>query len=742
MSIAEPVEFNPKLWDTEELQLTSQQVECIPVLQKVLSDSKIAISKVIAECQSRGWKPNEMRALEGELLAKIGKGIVLKRSFDILAKLSYRHRQLQKLRPNESPLPRLMLGVKVEKNPFRVQDFVAQEELIIELRNWVGQTAKKLTNDQHLTEKALPLAMLSCITNLHVLHESVVVALLEALADRGTSWIGAGRDAGGWLLSLAWGGVDDEERRLLLPDALSGVLLAKATGNLAHTVFGSFLDRTVPLKKRHALVLSTLDRSIQSLFVEFEAPKQAALREILDAAQTVSYLHLPAAVAALRCRKTVSHSPRKEVLARLFSGSQVGDQSRQRGPNITVAEMEECVDPEIVDTAEVTPDWIKMMRRAFRRKKMLQSQTEVLRQLELAAMTDDAAGRAIVEFAIHILGGRSSKTKLAVSSAERYSLLIARRLGQRLDGEDPSQMPEEIEDHFRGVLEDDWEELSSEDENLPAPKNKRPTVEALRLFQKFLEDERGAPKLSEELAAALKRRGLLPVDANFITVDEYQRVLKAIHRTGHPDRSVRAMLWLNVVLGFRCGMRRKEAFYLRVEDFDKAEHFYVRSHKLRKVKTSNSTRAIPYGILMSNDEPFNEIEELKKLIGNRSTGLLFADDKGKLLMSEEDAFVEIHSIMRNELGDRTLRFHHLRHSFATLLAAKLQPGTRSFCEQYLSRHPATLEWLSDREVFRAKLFGCDDRMMLDVQAIAHLLGHGGCSVSVENYIHSLDWLAG
>ena len=244
MSNVELVEFNPELWNIEELELTSQQVMCIPVLQKVLSSSNLAISKVIAHSQSRGWKPNEMRALEGELLAKVGKGIVLKRSFDILAKLAYRHRQLRKLKFNESPLPRLMLGVKVEKNPFRVPEFVAQEELIIGLRDWVGQTAKKLATakDDDLAQKVLPLAMLSCITNFHVLHESVLVALIEALADRGSSWVAAGRNAGGWLLSLAWGGVDDEERRFFLPDALSGVLLARITENLTHTVFGFFLD--------------------------------------------------------------------------------------------------------------------------------------------------------------------------------------------------------------------------------------------------------------------------------------------------------------------------------------------------------------------------------------------------------------------------------------------------------------------------------------------------------------------
>ncbi len=737
--------FNLELWNTGELQLTTAQDERLPILKEILVESKLAIAKVIAEAQCRGWRPIEMRALEEELLAKVGKGPILKQLFDILAKVAYRHRLLQKLKPQDSPLPRPMLPVKLEKNPFREPDFIRHEQIVFDLRSWVKREARELANnDEELPEKFLPFAILSCIANFHILHESVVVALIEALADHNSSWVGAGRNAGGWLLSLSWGGVDDEERRLLLPDALSGVLLARVSEDYVRTVFQQQgLDRKQPLKARHKFILSTIDLAIQSLLVESVVLREARLKDLLEAGQMASYFHLPAAVAALRCRKTVSHSTRKEVLSRIFVGSEVGDQRTTKGPNISSAEMEECIGPEISDRSQLSPEWIGLMRRAFRRKKVLRSQSEALDGLDATANTSDPAGRVIVEFAIHLLGGRGTEQKVAVSTAERYSLLIARRLGERLEETDPSTIPaEELGDHYCNVLEDDWED--SNDENLPAPKNKRPTVEALRLFQKFLEDQYGAPKLEEELASALRRRGLLPVDANFITVDEYQQVLKAIHLQGPPDRNLRIMLWLNVVFGFRCGLRRREAFYLRVEDFDDAEHLYIRSYKLRKVKTSNSNRAIPYGLLLSDGEPpFDEIGELTRFIGHRKTGLLFADDKGRLLMPEEKAFDQIHTIMRGVLGDRTLRFHHLRHSFATLLAAKFFSGTKSFSDQYLGRrHPVTVEWLSDRQDFRLKLFGCDDRTMLGIQAISHLLGHGSCAVGVENYIHSLDWFAG
>jgi hypothetical protein len=81
----------------------------------------------------------------------------------------------------------------------------------------------------------------------------------------------------------------------------------------------------------------------------------------------------------------------------------------------------------------------------------------------------------------------------------------------------------------------------------------------------------------------------------------------------------------------------------------------------------------------------------------------------------------------------------LRHSFATLLIAKLLPNTTSFVRVFLDRHPKTLEWLERREEFRAALFGSSEIRGLDITAVAHLLGHGGPATSAEHFIHSLDW---
>jgi site-specific recombinase XerD len=102
-------------------------------------------------------------------------------------------------------------------------------------------------------------------------------------------------------------------------------------------------------------------------------------------------------------------------------------------------------------------------------------------------------------------------------------------------------------------------------------------------------------------------------------------------------------------------------------------------------------------------------------------------------------YSKIITSMRDSLGDQSLKIHHLRHSFATLLAAKLLPHMQTFPSRLFARHPETLEWLKDRESFRRKLFLTDQMRGADLQGIAHLLGHGSPGTSVEHYCHCFDW---
>jgi hypothetical protein len=180
-------------------------------------------------------------------------------------------------------------------------------------------------------------------------------------------------------------------------------------------------------------------------------------------------------------------------------------------------------------------------------------------------------------------------------------------------------------------------------------------------------------------------------------------------------------------------------------DFDNADYLHVRNNILRRVKTSNAARSIPVGILLSEDE----LTELNEFLAERGElyheGLILFGKKGEVdVPLDPDSLVDkIHTAMREELKDKSLKLHHLRHSFATLMTVKLMPNGTDFVRRFVgARGDKTLEWLTevrDGKSFRERLFGTSEIRSLDLQAVAHLLGHGSSATSVEHYIHSLDW---
>jgi hypothetical protein len=85
-------------------------------------------------------------------------------------------------------------------------------------------------------------------------------------------------------------------------------------------IFAAGLDKSQPLKKRHRVIYTVLEQASRELFENAEFGQKVDLKSILQAACTVAYLHMPAAIAAARCRKTVHHSPRTQVMLRIFRG--------------------------------------------------------------------------------------------------------------------------------------------------------------------------------------------------------------------------------------------------------------------------------------------------------------------------------------------------------------------------------------------------------------------------------------
>ena len=191
-----------------------------------------------------------------------------------------------------------------------------------------------------------------------------------------------------------------------------------------------------------------------------------------------------------------------------------------------------------------------------------------------------------------------------------------------------------------------------------------------------------------------------------------------------------------------------EALKLQVRDLlcDTAQvELLVRPWEERELKTSNSTRKLPlYALLSEHELQLLRNWKAKRLteINDPTEDYLFGiPNLYPNFVSEDTLFPIIHKAMRDVIGDRLLRYHHLRHSFATWVFFLLMMSDLDTVPNLFDHLPITSALLKSCKAFREKLYGHSDITRKHNYAVASLLGHSGPDISLEHYIHCLDWIS-
>jgi len=226
--------------------------------------------------------------------------------------------------------------------------------------------------------------------------------------------------------------------------------------------------------------------------------------------------------------------------------------------------------------------------------------------------------------------------------------------------------------------------------------------------------------------------GVLHVERQVIDLETYHRLLddcaQACIRGRFPDRQSRLRLLL--VLGFRFGMRRREILGLRRIDVDLigSGRIHIRPYQGHTLKTNFSRRCLPIAPLLPQPE--------REFLAAACQGLdplqtIFPDHEHDTLA--RDAIARLRSVS----GDDSLKLHHLRHSFASLLALKL----------VLARHPQWIGAFAPWPQTTAELLASQNLIGSlikplnaagDCFVIPRLLGHSSLQVSLTHYTHTLD----
>ena len=344
----------------------------------------------------------------------------------------------------------------------------------------------------------------------------------------------------------------------------------------------------------------------------------------------------------------------------------------------------------------------------------------------------------VVAWLVHLCEfGTRIKKNIAYATVENYTGLIFRELSRHLYGHD-----------FISLSDIEYEDVYIRALDSVAEHRRFKLAYLLREFHLFLIEKFEVDSL--DWSAVMAASGAIPVasyaDANLVTNQEYTQAIASIRNDNSLPARTRTQYAALVLFGYRFGLRFGEALRLQYRDIQydsSAGEMYVLVHNSRygEVKTQSGVRIVS---LLEQLQP-DETLILEEILDLAADG--FAEDPGIPLMAESGVskvLIERHvaagyvnSLLKKLTGDVSLRYHHLRHSWATRLVAHqyfsgsndLDGIVRAFC-------PDTLV---DEEWERFVGMG---PVVYPLRSIMVAIGHATEATTLGSYSHCADQIAG
>ena len=332
-------------------------------------------------------------------------------------------------------------------------------------------------------------------------------------------------------------------------------------------------------------------------------------------------------------------------------------------------------------------------------------------------------------------------SKLRPSSALKYMGDIARYLltAAQDDGLLSLDDREELEEIYQETCSLAEKNKINKRRKITAVPISQRCAESLRRFHGFLQYRFNATDV--DFSTLIHDGRAVHVDANLISYIEYERLLDVLSGSEELSRLQRIQR-LVVILGFRCGLRRGECLRLRLCDFHPGGNpvLLIRTSHYGRTKTRSSARQLPLKALLGDQF----LQEFLDLYHDRT--MESADHEALLLSGIDDdhhidpalIFTPIRMALHQVTGDNSLRYHHLRHSFANwiflrLLRPDFEPGDAPFLD-----HDEFS--LASCQMLRYHLLGGQNQSRKILYETARLLGHESPKTTLHSYVHILDWL--
>lgn len=753
MSSAQPARRNV-FEDPSVLDLTMRQSkEVLPALLAFLAEHKPHVGQILMGNESGRWTQRDLRRLENLIIKKTIDPRTERDFLRVLRKACAFWVVRERL---NLALPRIPVLAPEPKNPFRgnlpkmLERYAAWKHV---LQTWLRALTAVDRFEQHNDSgPAIEMLIVSAVLYGGLHNMPSLLALVRAVPEADSrTFCTDGRIH--IELSLSCRGIQNMELRRWQPDALTATLWARvrpeAVADLLQPLTDNDAGATAPDKD----LAKQLDRLVRVGLERSSASNRGLLGGIdrlLRVAQTVAHIELPAILAAYASRKLVSHSLRRDGLQRLSKepiSVAVNPQSLSTTSLVGSVSYSLAGPPRLSEDLE--PAWLKQLRVSMRAE-----DSDDLRD-ELAKMgrsnETSPFARRMADFCDSLLVVRSAGGKMRnVNSAKRVVIELAQYMGPFLDGQDPANLnTETLETVYVQMLESTGqlpEGATIKGDLPPVSKKRRNLSRVLMEFHRYMIARHGKEAI-EDKGLLTARAGLVAVDANLLTLEDYFATLNEIENTwpaaDFPERKKIARIL--VILGFRCGLRRLEALHLFIRDLllGAQMELLIRPSEGRTLKSRNARRRLPLRVLLTESELEEVLAWRNARIsdqGSATSDCLFGNVRENLDVVPQAILEQINQILRRVTGDETMHFHQLRHSFATWTWLRLMLADMKNPPVLFPHLKMTTVWLLEGSAFRKKIYRHDRPTRKHAYLLAQQLGHGSPSTSMEHYVHLLDWL--
>ena len=642
--------------------------------------------------------------------------------------------------------PRLPTLYEPPKSPFQPESL----HLLADVRRWrkcLHQTIIPLPRDE--PEVFIGQIILSAIINGGVLHHRVLKALfknlhepLELLLPNGHRPI----PSPPIFMDLPIprpNGATPEFRRWF-PDYFTETLLYKLPQDKLQDLHEKY--------RGDKLLANRLSSCIKKFFhyagvTDDKKPKN--VKTLLEAALFEMQTKLPMFVCQYAAGKVVSHSLRQDVWKRIHGlaiNRKHVEPAQEEIEELKQAEDDEKLSGHKAFKSVQTPPlaesqtifdapWLKDLRHilAKGRDNSPQKDTRTIVKQEIKQLNAKAKENPFSPASVFIGWAQFMLTgnKVAFSIIREYLGHIANRIIGYIGNEDITTLEGE-------GLEEIYHQILDEIENYD---NRSKVARGLGEFHKYLvEIYHMAPINNREVL------GIGPlhskVDANIITIDEYQAIHHQLDRQNleiiHPD--FHTVVKLIFTLAFRCGLRRLEVLKLLIDDFhdSKCPTLLIRNNFARRLKTENALRNLPLNALLEPDE-LNTLRKFylkRRMEKSDPSHFLFSiPGLSYEIVPEQRFFDIIRDTMRQVTGDATLTLYNLRHSFASWTTLRLVIADQGLKEDVFPHLPETTRYLQHSTDFQVSLFRGIPGGRRNLYALADLMGHASPKTTLEHYIH-------